>query len=77
MKVAVLPCALGDVLDHVLVLDQAVGHRDQRVELHVDLALAGGRHLVVVALDDQADLGITSAISERMSCSVSDGGTGK
>ena len=29
---------------------------DQRVELHVDLALAGGRHLVVVAFDDHADL---------------------
>ena len=55
MKVAVLPWRRGDVLDDVLVLDQLVGHRDQRVELHVDLALAGGRDLVVVALDLDAD----------------------
>ena len=43
------------VLDHVLVLDQLVGHGDQRIELHVDLALAGSRDLVVVALDLDAD----------------------
>ena len=54
MKVAVLPCAR-DVLHDVLVFDQLVGHGDQRVELHVDLALAGGRDLVVVALDLDAD----------------------
>ena len=51
-----LAVLLGDVLDHVFVLDQLVGHRDQRVEPHVDLALAGGRDLVVVGLDRDPDL---------------------
>ena len=55
MKVAVLPCLARDVLDDVLVLHLVVGHRQQRVELHVDLALAGGRDLVMLALDREAD----------------------
>ena len=44
---AVLP---GDVLDHVLVGHDLVGHARQRPEAHVDLALAAGRDLVVVEL---------------------------
>ncbi len=41
----------GDVLDDVLVLEDVVGHLDQRREFHVDLALAAGGHLVVLGLD--------------------------
>ena len=45
------PVLPGDVLDDVLVEHQLVGHRQQRVEPHVDLGLAGGAHLVVLHLD--------------------------
>ena len=41
----------GHVLDDVLVEHQLVGHRQQRVEPHVDLGLAGRAHLVVLHLD--------------------------
>ena len=40
----------GDVLDHVLVGHDLVGHLRQRVEAEIDLALAAGRDLVVVEL---------------------------
>ena len=45
-----------DVLHHVLVEHQLVGHRRQRVEAHVDLGLARGADLVVLHLDRDADL---------------------
>ena len=44
------------VLDDVLVEHELVGHRQQRVEAHVDLGLAGGAHLVVLHLDLDAQL---------------------
>src|SRR5438445_402742 len=43
------------VLRAVLVPEDLVGHLGQRVEAHVDLGLAAGRHLVVVHLDADAD----------------------
>ncbi len=51
-----MPCVLGHVLDDVLEPHELVGHLQQRLELHVDLALAGGADLVVMGLDDDADL---------------------
>jgi hypothetical protein len=47
MKVAVLPLLPGGVLDDVLEQLHLVGRVQQRVELVVDLGLAGGAHLVV------------------------------
>ena len=44
------------VPDDVLVLHLVVGHRQQRVELHVDLGLTRGRDLMVLALDREPDL---------------------
>ena len=41
----------GDVLHHVLVEHELVGHAQQRVEAHVDLGLAPGGDLVVLHLD--------------------------
>ena len=41
---------LGDHADDVFVVEQVVGHLGQRAEAHVDLALAGGSHLVMVHL---------------------------
>ncbi len=40
----------------VLVPHELIGHHEERLELHVDLALAGRRDLVMVRLDDDADL---------------------
>ena len=51
-----LAVAAGDVLDAVLVDHQLVAHLDDRAELHVDLGLAAGRHLVVLGLDLDAAL---------------------
>ena len=64
-RLAVLP---GHVLDDVLVQHELVGHREQRVEAHVDLGLAGGAHLVVLHLDlDAQPARASAAISERRS----------
>ena len=46
----------GDVLDDVLEEHDVVGRVQQRIELVVDLALAGGADLVVRALDLQPHL---------------------
>ena len=54
MKVAVLPLRPRDVLDDVLELQHVVGGVRQRVELVVDLGLAGGADLVVGALELEA-----------------------
>ena len=43
-----LAVALGDVLDNVLVELDVVGHLQQVVKAHVDLALAGRADFVVV-----------------------------
>ena len=51
-----LAVAPGDVLHDVLEEHQVVGRGEQRVELVVDLGLAGGAHLVVLALDLEAGL---------------------
>ena len=51
-----LAVALRDVLADVLVPHELIGHLEQRLELHVDFALAGRRDLVVVRLDDDPDL---------------------
>ena len=48
--------AVRDVLDHVLVEHQLVGHARQGVEAHVDLGLARRAHLVVLHLDRHAHL---------------------
>ena len=40
----------------MLVPHERVAHPEQRQEAHVDLGLPGGRHLVVVLLDPDADL---------------------
>ena len=45
----------GDVFNDVLVPHDLVGHAQQGIVLHVDLALAGGGDLVVVDLDGNAD----------------------
>ena len=55
MKVTVLPLLDGDVLDDVLEPLQGVAHAEQRVEAHVDLALAAGGDFVVHGLDGHAD----------------------
>ena len=49
------PGLIGDALDDVLVEHQLVGHRQQGVEAHVDLGLAGGADLVVLHLDLDAE----------------------
>ena len=51
-----LAMTLRDVLADVLVPHELIGHREERLELHVDLALAGRRDLMMVRLDDDADL---------------------
>ena len=51
-----LAVALRDVLADVLVPHELIGHLDQRLELHVDFALAGRGDLVMVRLDDDPDL---------------------
>jgi hypothetical protein len=66
-----------DVLHHVFVLEQLVGHLDQRREAHVDLGLARGRHLVVVRLDLDADLLHRQHHLAAHVCWLSIGGTGK
>ena len=68
----------GDVLDDVLEPHELVGHREQPIELHADLALTAGGDLVVADLDlDAADAWSASIISVRRFASVSVGGTGK
>ena len=44
------------VLDHVLVLHHPVGHLHHRGEAHVDLALSGSRHFVMLSFDGDADV---------------------
>ena len=51
-----LVVAARDVLDDVLVPEDLVRHRQQGVEAHVDFALAGGGHFVVVHFDRDTDL---------------------
>ena len=54
MKVTVLPCLRGHVLDDVLVHQHAVGHFHQFVKSQVDFRLAGGADFVVLTFDIQA-----------------------
>ena len=78
MKVTVLPCSPGGVLDDVLEERHLVGRAQQRVVAHVDLGLAGGAHLVVLHLDvDARPRARRRVISERRSGKWSVGGTGK
>ena len=51
-----LVVAAGDVLDDVLVPHELVGHLQQRREPHVDLALPGRAHLMVMRFHDDAHL---------------------
>ena len=51
-----LAVTLRDVLADVLVPHELIGHLQQRGVVHVDLALPGGGHLVMVRFDDDADL---------------------
>ena len=51
-----LPRRVGDVLDHVLVGHDLIGHAQQRLEAEVDLALAARGDLVVVELARDAEL---------------------
>ena len=46
----------GHVLDDVLELQELVSHAGQGIETHVDFALAGRRHFVVVHFHVDADL---------------------
>ena len=55
MKVTVLPCCRATFLMMYLNHMQLVGHLEQRRRTHVDLRLAAGGHLVVLALDLDAD----------------------
>ena len=56
MKVTVLPCFRAVFLVTYLYHITLSAIFRQGVEPHVDLGLAGGRHLVVVHLDPDADL---------------------
>ncbi len=56
MKVAVLPLRQATFFTMYLKSIEVVGRGEQRVELVVDLGLAGGAHLVVLALDLEAGL---------------------
>ena len=51
MKVTILPCLSADVLDDVFEPHHLVSHLDQVVVAHVDFALTGGGHFVMVHLD--------------------------
>ena len=78
MKVTVLPCLRGHVLDDVLVNHHRVGGLDQRVKAEINFRLPGRGHFMVLALDlDARAASITRHISVRMSCWVSAGATGK
>ena len=55
MNVTAFPAARGDVLDHVLVGHDLIGHAGQRLVAEVDLALASRRDLVVVELARDAE----------------------
>jgi hypothetical protein len=55
MKVADFAVTRSDVLDDVLEPHGLVGALDERREAEVDLALAAGGDLVVLALDLDAD----------------------
>ena len=55
MNVTRLAGRAGDVLDHVLVGHDLIGHAGQRLVAEVDLALAAGRDLVVVELARDAE----------------------
>jgi hypothetical protein len=55
MKVTVLPLRNRHVLDNVLEPLQGVAHGKQRIEAHVDFALAAGGDFVVGGLDTHAD----------------------
>ena len=55
MSVAVLPCRRATFLITYLNFSSLSAMLPERVEPHVDLGLAGGRHLVVVHLDVDAD----------------------
>ena len=56
MNVTVLPCRFATFLQMCIVPHELIGHLQQRLKLHVDLALAGRGHLVVMRFDDDADL---------------------
>ena len=78
MKVAVLPAAQATFLTMYLNSIRLSAGVQQRVELVVDLGLAGGADLVVRALDLEAGRGRGSRIiSSRRSAKWSTGGTGK
>jgi hypothetical protein len=77
MNVAVRPLLARDVLHHVFVHEQLVGHLHERREAHVDLGLTRRRHLVVVRSTWMPIFSIVSTISLRTFCWLSIGGTGK
>ena len=78
MKVAVLPLRQATFLTMYLNFMHVVGRVEQLVEAEVDLRLAGGADLVVLALDDQPGSFSSSVeISARRSAKWSTGGTGK
>ena len=76
MKVTVLPCRRATFLTMYLNHISLSAMLQQRVEAHVDLGLAGGGDLVVLALDLDADASMTAHISVRMSCWLSVGAPG-
>ena len=55
MNVTVLPCRFATFLQ-MYMPHELIGHFQQRLKLHVDLALSGRGHFVVMRFDDDADL---------------------
>jgi hypothetical protein len=48
--------AIGHIFEHIFEPHQLIGHLQQRFEAHVDFALAGGGHFVVLGFDVDAQL---------------------
>ena len=52
----VFPVLAGRILDHVLVLEQIVGHGDQRRKTHIDLGLTARSHFMMLGFNEHPDL---------------------
>jgi hypothetical protein len=56
MKVAVMPRLRATPFNHIFVDHHIVGHAGKRGEAHINLALAAGRHFMVVGLNLNTEL---------------------
>src|SRR6266568_824328 len=72
-----LPMLAGCILHDIFVEHDIVGGLQQRIKTDVDLRLPWTADFVMLRLDQHAQFFEGSAISLRMSCSVSLGATGK